>query len=138
MFAVLIHNVHGGHLNNMKKQSNYRNLLRRKIFQRWDFVSPQPKFVFLTEDALSIDFQITNSRESKGRGPWAQGHTPKKNDEHRSSQTWHRHACEPGRFECLRSLQGEVHWHGIAERLIARNGCAGTRILKETNLEIAQ
>ena len=87
MFAVLIHNAHGGYLNNMKKQSNYRNLLRRKIFNDGILFSPQPKFVFLTQDALSIDFQITNSRESKGRGPWAQGHTPKKSDEHRSSQT---------------------------------------------------
>ena len=88
MFAVLIHNVHGGYLNNMKTQSNYRNLVRPKIFNDGILFSPQPKFVFFMQDALSIDFQIiTNSWESKARGRWAQGHTPKKNDEHRSPQT---------------------------------------------------
>ena len=87
MFAVLIHNVHGGYLNNMKNNQIIEIYFVEKFFNDGILFSPQPKFVFLTQDALSIDFQITNSRESKGRGPWAQGHTPKKNDEHRSSQT---------------------------------------------------
>ena len=145
MFAVLIHNVHGGYLNNMKTQSNYRNLVRRKIFQRWDFVFSSAKICF--PYAGCSFHRFPNNKFSGKQGPRSLGPRAYTEKERRTSKlpdvtpsrmrarafwvlaqlagggplTWHRRATD-----CTEWLRrGHEYWKKQISKLLS-NGIPST------------